>query len=553
MPTVPRYNSQINDSAGPSLRRTAPGNQSAFGLGTADIASKAIDTVTKIKNDADQIEATNAFTERTKRIETIKYDPDVGYMSKQGRNAIDGYQSTIDAIKSADDEIIKKYNLSGNKLEMYSRLRDRDDIQTQSQLGRHLSGERRRYDDDTQKAFIKTETDSAILNFRDEQNVNYRLENIEGAIMAYGQRNGSSPEEISLQRQMAKSGIRSGVITQFINSGDDRGAQAYFEQHKNSFTAQDTEKLQKILEIGNLRGESQRLSDKIFAESPTLGQAIEKVRRIDDPKKRDEVMQRVRQNFQMKEEVERADKEDRSSRIANLLESNNGDIDKIPVAEWQNLKASERSSWRQYASSLRDGTPIKTDPDTYLGLVNLAATDEDAFIKTNLSNYKSKLGFTELKKLADDQAKLRKKGGAADEARANIQQTYSNKQMVEKQFEAIGGNVKKDDERLMTLSTQFDSAVNAEVKAKGRKLTSDEKSSILNELTKEVVLNKRPFWSDKKVRAFEIKNANPQDIDIEDIPADISLQIKSHPSYKKNPTPQRMQEMYLHYLKKQGK
>lgn len=554
MPTVPTYTRQVRDSAGPNIRQSTNVNQSAFGIGGFQGLNSAIDQIAKIKNDADQIEVTSAFTERSKRIETIKTDPENGFLSKQGRNAIESYDSTIQSIKDADEEIVQKFNLTGNKLEMYNRLRDRDDLQNQSQLNRHLTGERRRLDDDTQKAFIQTETDSAIKNFQDPSAVNYKLENIEGSIIAYGKRNGLSDEEVNFQRANIRSGIRSGVVSQYLNSGDDRGAKAYFEQHKDAFTAKDNEKLQKDLELGSLRGESQRESDKIFAESSTLGQAIEKVRKIEDPKLRDETMQRVRQNFQMKEAVDQETRENRSSKIATLLESNSGDLDRIPPAEWNQMTAAERTSWRNYSKSIQKGN-IETDAEVYYALITEAQSDKESFAKKDLYQYKGSLGMTEFKELAKMQTQIRGNAESA-ESKATIQSIYSNKQLVEKQFESMGRNLKDKSQQqdLLNFAMQFESRINEEAKTRNKKkLSTEERVQILNDLTKEVVLNKRSFWTDKSVRAFELNKARAADIDVDDIPESVATQIKSHPTYKKSPGPERLKEMYLHYLKKQGK
>lgn len=540
MPTVPRYNSQVRENSGPNIRQNMNVNPSSFGVGGFQGMSNAIDQLAKIKNDADQIEVTSAFTERSKRIETIKTDPETGFFTKQGRNAIDSYDSAIQSIKDADDEIVQKYNLTGTKLEMFNRLRDRDDIQNQAQLNRHLTGERRRFDDDTQKAFVQTEADSAVKNFKDHDAVNYKLENIEGSIIAYGQRNGLSAEEVNLQRSTVRSGIRAGVVSQYLNNGDDRGAKAYFEQHKDALTAKDSEKLQKDLELGSLRGESQRESDKIFAESPTLGQAIEKVRKIEDPKLRDETMQRVRQNFQMKEAVEQETRENRSSRIATLLEKNSGDIDKIPPSEWNTMSASERSSWRSYSKSLQKGD-MQTDWKEYTTLSGMAAdpSTRSQFMNIDMFSKRHLLADPEFKEMVKMQREMRENGGSSKV----LDGVVTDEQIFNDAVNVMG--ISKNDEKKAAFRESFNQQVMSKQSQLGRKLNDDEKIKIKNNLISEVVTKKGIFFDSKK-NVYELESADKvEDIKVDQIPKSELLKIKASRAYKANPTDAQIKKMYI--------
>jgi hypothetical protein len=111
-----------------------------------------------------------------------------------------------------------------------------------------------------------------------------------------------------------------GVIDRLLANDQDLAAKQYYDAHKADVTGAATIAVERALEEGSTRGESQRQADTITAKAATLGDALTQVRAIADPKVRDATEERVRKFFSEKAENLRQQRDAGMQRATNLVE-----------------------------------------------------------------------------------------------------------------------------------------------------------------------------------------------------------------------------------------
>lgn len=109
-----------------------------------------------------------------------------------------------------------------------------------------------------------------------------------------GKRQGMSKDQIDRDIENYNDTVVDGVVKNMLANGDDRHAQKFYEDHKDMVTNPDIRNaLEKSLEDGSTRGESQRQTDKIYEEHTSQPERLKAARKIEDPAIRDAVVKRL--------------------------------------------------------------------------------------------------------------------------------------------------------------------------------------------------------------------------------------------------------------------
>jgi hypothetical protein len=279
-------------------------------------------------------------------------------------------------------------------------------------LRRHVAGEMQEYEAGELKAFVGNGVASAVANARDPRRVGEELAAVTAKITASAPRLGLGPEATAAAVGAARTQIHVGVIGRLLDTGDDQKAAFYYHGDKDTpgAMAQIDGKargdIEKALEAGWLRGESQRVSDVILAAGGSLDEQRAKVRAIENPKLRDAVQDRVEHEAVVADRVAREAEEADASEATNLIEKS-GRFDAIPPSLLARLPLGLRGSLRSYARAKAAGVPVETDLPTYYSLMTKAGTEPEAFVTENLLKYRGKLDEPEFKQLASLQLALR--------------------------------------------------------------------------------------------------------------------------------------------------
>jgi hypothetical protein len=314
-----------------------------------------------------------------------------------------------------------------------------------------------------------------------------------------------------------------GVIDRLLANDQDLAAKQYYDAHKADVTGAASIAVERALEEGSTRGESQRQADTITGKAATLGDALTQVRAIADPKVRDATEERVRKYFSEKAENLRQQRDAGMQRATNLVEQSH-DINSVPPLLLSTFTVGERESLREYAVKLQKGIPIATDWPTYYQLKSLASAEatQPAFLQTNLLTYRSKLSDEQFKELTDYQASLRSADGRAQDRLGGFRTVQ---QVVNDALGAAGIDPtpkqgSSDADKVALFRRSVDEAIAQQEAVSGKKTTAVDAQHLVDDLmVKGAVAGSGIFGFFKTTRhAFEAKPGEDLLLEVKDVP-----------------------------------
>jgi len=377
MPVVPRYGDQrVDASPLPDTRLNASGSN-AFGL-SPSIGQAAQNALGRAENWADaevkkanQLQVLDADRQLSALETNIQYDPKSGIINRKGKDAFSlpddvrtMWDKGVSEIEKSLKNDVQKESFRAMQIQRWTDL-DRN-------VQRHVSGERKAYDEQVTSSYIDNEQGAAALNYLDPERVRMSIDRQRAAIIDHADRNGL-PEEALVQRiNDAVSKTHTAVMARMLANDQDMAAQKYMQDHKDELTAEDITRVEKAVEEGSLRGESQRRVDDIMGRGLSRSDAMEEARSVADPKLRDAVEERVSRAYEQRRAAERQDQEDLYQRAANLIDSGPRGAPArsvIPPDQWSRLTPEQRSALQRRAE----------DPDNndkvWLDFLSLSPTD----------------------------------------------------------------------------------------------------------------------------------------------------------------------------------
>lgn len=333
------------------------------------------------------------------------YDPETGAFTKQGKDALTLPEDVDREYSEVAGEIEKTLSTDRQRA-AFAKLRGDKGANLDLSIRRHVLKEMQAYEANELQATVTNSTDSAIANALDPRRVQVDLADAVSAIERHGPRLGLGPEQIEKQVADVRTRVHIGVIERLLATDNTRSAEVYFEEAKGQISGDAVAKVEKALAEGTLRKQAQEAADKILTKGGTLTEQREAARAIEDPKLRDEVMQRIEHEDTVRDRVERETAENNSQAAYNAVDQR-GRISDIPPAMWSELSGPTRASLRAYARAKAEGIPIQTDYATYYRLMDQAGTNPEAFAKLNLMEVRGKLDDVEFKQIVGLQLSVR--------------------------------------------------------------------------------------------------------------------------------------------------
>jgi hypothetical protein len=429
MPTVRRYGEQqVSIAPLPGARRTAAATAESEGAGLAQAKGRgaamvgaAIENATtplqrlgeaayaKLQQDerdsADEVALLKASNQLADWKTKTLYDPDSGALTKRGEAAFPLPDQVRDGFKKASGDIAAGLHTDRQRL-AFAKMQSQEWQSLDLTVQRHVAGEMADFRGKELNGLVANTTDEAIRNAEDPRLVALNVDKAETAIRTNAPKLGLGAEAVEQQVRAMKSGVHLGVINNLLALEQDGKASAYFEAAKDEIAGDKLDAVQKALEAGTLRKQGQQQADTILRAGGTLAEQREKARAIDNPKLRDEVMQRIEHEDAVKER-EKREAYDTTLRQAFDIIDQTHDVTKIPAPTWASMDPAHRSAARSYARTLAKGEPIETDLPTYYSLMQQAADDPGMFTSQNLLNYRHKLDEPEFKQLSSLQLSIK--------------------------------------------------------------------------------------------------------------------------------------------------
>lgn len=531
MPTVPAPHQQVGLEPLPNARVAVDAPIEAFGGGAAnprldlsELANQAHDIFQQEKQRADET-AVVAAAAKASDLETRLT---ISTRQRLGTDAFSApEQVTEDWDKSTQE--IESGLTNDTQRAAFERVKASHWNSLNSAVQSHVADQRQKYDAQVTDDAIGAERNAAIVNFDNPGRVALSIANQVAAIKTHLEKvyNGQIPEGLLERATLeASSSTQTAVIDRLLANGQDLAAKTYYSAVKDQISGADSTKIEKALEVGSKRGESQRQADAILAKPDIDEQtAVQQARAIKDPDVRDDVEERIRREFTERAQQQRAVRDATFQRASDQLERARGDVNRINPSDWAGLTLQERSALRAYGKQLTEGTPTKTDLGTYYSLRTMAVTPEtrDKFLKRNLMLDRPYLSEGDFKQMVDLQADL-KKGDQASENKLHAIRT--NDQIVNDALEGIGLGVvpskrEKDKPIIDTIKRSIDAAVELEQSRTGKPASSADVQRITDQiLTQHVVSTPGWLWgtNQENKRLFELGPNDQLVLTVKDIP-----------------------------------
>jgi hypothetical protein len=536
MPTVPVYNRQVQESGTPNIRvnPSAPIDSFGGGQGLNKIQQASDEVFSIVQNErkkADQLAVLEADAATANLKNKLFYDPKEGAMNKRGKDAF----GAVDEYNIKFDEETKKIEegLNGNQKAAFRQRLIEHKGDLNNQLQKHVFAESQEFDKQTSEARISVARDEAVLNYQDPFAVGKAIEVQKQTIAEHAQRMGLPEDWAKSKIQDTVSKTHSAIIDRMLANDQDVFAEEYFKTNKDQFSADDIARVESHIEIGSVKGKSQRIVDDMMGKHSSMTSAIEEARKIDEPKVRDAVVSRIKDEFALKRVAKEEAQKNLFDSAANLIESSKGNKDAIPAGIWAGLSLQDRNAIDNRARQLREGIQPATNWERYNDLKQIASTDttRDQFLKTNLMVYRPEMADSEFKELVNLQASLRK-GEDSEKLLGGYREASG---IVNDTLKAIDIDPTPkegtDEAKQVALFRRDVDRQIIQLQGKtGRKASNEEIQGIVDNLA---IKGKVPgsgifgtnVWADKKF-AFELGDNESISVDIKDIPKREAAAIK---------------------------
>ena len=381
----------VEDFGGAAARGMIEGGQKIAGLG--DALGKRVMAQQVEDNER---EAKALDVEFAKQVREIGYgdgNEKQGFYSARGEDAVKGRETA----ESALDEARRKV-LEGAKNDrvraMFGDISAKRVETEKGQFARHYETQRRAAGDATSEARIAEAADDAGAAWNNPQVTARSIGIVRGEVQDMGARNGWSPEVINSKMQEAQTVLHRKIIDSALVQ-DPAAAKAYYDANKDKIDGRVRADIEKGLEAGTLRQQSQAAEDRIMGMGLSESQALAQARAIKDPKLRDETVQRVTQRFAETSRIEaRQDKANRQE--AWDVIKNGGSTDNLTPQQLASLDGTTISSMREFQNRrAKDGRGFAAanDPNVDLQIHNLFMENKAAFVDLDMSD--AMLGLTE--------------------------------------------------------------------------------------------------------------------------------------------------------------
>ncbi len=366
MPKVPLYDQQVEQQGIPGARQAVPSDiEGALGGSVGKSLQNAGQIVAQVHLEetkkANRMATIGAETELQKyKIELLHHEK-TGALTKTGSDAFSLQETVLSDYDKKIAEISNRLTNDDQRSEFALRA-NASRVDVDLSIKRHVSTQMVHYDNEQTNSYVEIKQQSAFENYSDPRRVALDINDQAEALAAYAERRGMSPLLAKLKIEKAKSDTHIGVIERMLSKDEDILAKTYFEEVKTEIDGRAVSKLEVAIDDNSLRGQSQRISDAITSSGVDRMGAINKAKKITDPKLRDEVETRLDREYARLEQAERKGKDDAFMRAQTALERSGGDLDSISSVDKASLSSGHRASLEERSRQIRAGVqPVHND------------------------------------------------------------------------------------------------------------------------------------------------------------------------------------------------
>lgn len=420
MPRVPTYDSAVAESRPlPGTRESSVASPGLFGAGAEQIieGGKSLlragsglgDVVDRIQAEDNETEAKALDTEFANFgrdvLNGVEGDPATGYLSKQGKVAVDEYNSARDALLKKKQELLEKASNERVKM-IVSRTFDQRVLGFRDTMDSHARTQRAAH----MKATSELRVDSLANDMADywanpTEHGKYltALKNEAGAL-ADMQGITEKRERDAFVQEFTTTG-HARVIARMVSNGQASQAKTYFEQYGAEIGGKDRDRIAGIVREGALRVKAQEAVDSVMAKGLGLSGALSWVRKNYEGEEEDEIARRLKERYGEQESAAAIGRRQSADRAWKII-TNGGGRDQIPADTWNALGGEEQKQIVDYLSRKGAGGADRDDISN-LDAVETMIELGDITDRAQLARYEPYFTKSTLKTLAN---KIDKRG-----------------------------------------------------------------------------------------------------------------------------------------------
>lgn len=390
-----------------------------------------------------------------------------GALNLRGRDAFDLPERALSAFDKRAAEIETGLTNDAQR-GAFRRLAAQRRFDINRTIQRHVAAEIRRYDDQTTDSYVANEVDGAIAFADDNERVQLGVARASAALTDYANRNGLPPEWLTQKQIEVSTKVHGGVVERLLANGKDLTARDYYQANVEAIAGSQRARIEKALEVGTLRGESQRQADAILAKHADMGEALKTARAIADPQVRDATESRVKDYFATKRAADQERERAAADQAWDIL-AKTKKLDAVPPGVIARMDGKQRLALEAEASAIASGAKVRTDPEAYAELQTMLSTDPEGFAALDLRTYFPRLSETDRRHFIEKQHPDK------------IAEAATLAQQLANAHDELGWK-ESDREKKGKFDKAVTLAVNEETRTKRRALTFEERQAVIDRL-----------------------------------------------------------------------
>lgn len=230
-------------------------------------------------------------------------------------------------------------------------------------------------------------------------------------VQALSAMNGWSPELRAAKESEHLTNFHKQIIQARLDA-DPAGAKAYFEANKGEIAGSQHDLITKALKVGGIKETAQSFADQAEATGLDETDALKAAREKYSGEEEAAVVQELKVRFGERSRIREQGQKDASDAAWQAF-SKRGRLSDIPAATLAAMDGRDLETLRTHARVVSEGHAVKTDPNTYLDLREMARENPQAFRQLDLRRYIGKLSGGDIQEFSKLQGSVEKIKDAA--------------------------------------------------------------------------------------------------------------------------------------------
>lgn len=472
-----------DDFGGIAAKQASQVGQAAMSLGT-DLS--AIQTNIQERQNADSL----FRAESQLKADALQFHAD-----QQQRQGVNAWDMTKDTAKWWDDAGQKYSAGLDNEAQRAAFQKTFTSLRGQAVAASSLqeSNQRRKSLEESAKASMVGSISLAALNYTTPGAVTQAVDDITKRTSVVANLNGWTPERRDMETGNNLTNLHKQVLQNMVQDNPDQ-AQAYFDHYKQQISGAERDGIARTIAGVKFTKSAESFGDAAVASNMSEGDAIAAARAQFSGDEEKQVVLEVKTRFQEKSKAREDMQKDAADQAFGIY-ARTGRLSAVPQDVRDKLDGRVLISLRHEAEAKAGGTAIKTDPDTYYTLRQMASQTPDKFAGTDLRGYFNQLDRGDREKLIELQTKVQKPDQLKDVQALSAQLSDAH--------DLQGWNAAKTKEK-GAFDRAVTNALDTEQTAAGRPLTFADRQKVIDRYIVNGVVKDSGFFRDDRKQYYQV-------------------------------------------------